>query len=92
MRGLFVGIVIVPVAVIFLLSLRPGGLRVQLRNAARRLRLALTLVGIFLVANLVLKLLVTRDVLYEELTGGLGIVLGIVFLVLAQDPPAERRA
>ncbi|MDQ6772325.1 MAG: hypothetical protein M3024_04955, partial [Candidatus Dormibacteraeota bacterium] len=51
MRGFLVGLLLIGFLTISLLSLRPGGLRNQLRNVGRRLKLALILAGIYLLAS-----------------------------------------
>jgi len=69
------------------LSLRPGGLRNQLRNVARRFKIALLLAGIYLVASGVLRLAVTDPNLSAWATVGVAVVLGLVFVFLAQERP-----
>jgi hypothetical protein len=87
-RGLLLGLLLFPVVVITVLSLRPGGLRQQLRFAARRLRLALVLAGVYMVASAALRLAFPGSPAAEWATAGIAVVLSAVFLVAGQDPPA----
>ena len=74
-----------------ILSLRPGGLRRQLRFAARRLRLALILGGVYVVANTMVRIAFSEGFLVDWGPPLLALVLVVVFLILGQDPatPAE---
>jgi Co/Zn/Cd efflux system component len=71
------------------LSLRPGGLRRQLRLITRRLRIAMILAGIYMVGSAVLRLFLPNELLGQVAMVVLGLGLGIAFLVLIQDPPLE---
>jgi hypothetical protein len=90
-RGFFAGMLLLVFGVVTVLSLRPGGLRNQLRNIARRLRLALVLAGIYLVGSTVLRVAFPSSGLAEigmvALAGG----LGVTFLVLSPDRPLDQR-
>lgn len=77
--------------VVSVLSIRPGGLRYQFRNAVRRFKLALTLAGIYLVASAALRLAFPNGSLAEFGMVALGGGLCIAFLVMAQDPPLDQR-
>jgi hypothetical protein len=69
------------------LSLRPGGLRRQLRYAARRLRIVLVLGGVYVVGSTIARLVAPADSAFGEFAPPLlAIVLGVVFLFIAQDP------
>lgn len=73
-----------------MLSLRPGGIRKQLGFAARRLRLALVLGGIYLFASAVVRLTFQEGVIVDWGPPVLALVLAVTFLVLGQDPaPAD---
>jgi hypothetical protein len=89
-RGFVIGIIVLPVLVVSVLSLRPGGLRQQLRFAARRLRLALIMAGIYLAGSAVLHLFAAGTQLQEYGLPGLAVGLSLVFLLLAQDPVRSR--
>ena len=88
-----IGLFILPVLVISILSIRPGGLRQQLRNARRRLKLALALAGIYLLASTGLRLLWGDSSRTEIGTAVTAAILGIVFLALTFEraAPTLRR-
>lgn len=90
MRGIFIGLVVLVAAIIGVLSIRPGGLRNQLRNVGRRLRIAIILVGIYMVASAALRIFVTNTTTSELATAGVALVLALVFIVLAQERPLAR--
>ncbi|HEY8643821.1 MAG TPA: hypothetical protein VIO84_13770 [Candidatus Dormibacteraeota bacterium] len=91
MRGMVLGLFLLPALVIAILSIRPGGLRQQLRNMRRRLKLALALGGVYLAASTVSRLFWANRPAAEWGLVGLAAVLGVIFLVLAQDPrPAPQ--
>ena len=50
MRGFLLGLILIVGLSLSILSLRPGGIRRQLRFAARRFRIMLILCGVFLIA------------------------------------------
>ncbi|MDQ6900566.1 MAG: hypothetical protein M3072_13855 [Candidatus Dormibacteraeota bacterium] len=89
MRGYFIGLLLLVVLVVSVLSLRPGGLRNQLRNVARRLKLALGLAGVYLVVSTVLRLTFPGDSRAEWGSIALAVVLGGIFLVLSRDRPLD---
>ena len=86
MRGFLVGLVLLMVFALTILSLRPGGIRRQLRFAARRLRIALALGGIFLLGSSIIRIFFPNGAVADWGPAVLALVLGIVFVVLAQDP------
>lgn len=90
MRGVLIGLVLLFVVAVSVLSLRPGGLRNQFRNMARRLKLALILVGIYLVVSGALRLAFPDSVTAEWAMAGIAVVLGITFVVLGQDRQLQR--
>ncbi len=71
-----------------ILSLRPGGLRRQLRFAARRFRIVLALGGIFLLGSSIIRLAFPNGAVADWGPPALALVLGGVFVVIAQDPGA----
>ena len=89
MRGVLIGLVLVGVLTFGLLSLRPGGLRNQLRNVARRFKLALLLGGIYMVVAAALRLLSPNELITEGGMVAVALVLGGIFLVRAQERPAR---
>ncbi len=68
------------------LSLRPGGIRRQLRFAARRFRIVLALGGIFLLGSSIIRIFFRDGAVADWGPPALALVLGGVFVVLAQDP------
>jgi hypothetical protein len=69
------------------LSLRPGGLRRQLRYAARRLRIVLVLGGIYVVGSTIVRLVAPPNSAFGEFAPPLlAIGLGVAFLFIARDP------
>jgi hypothetical protein len=85
------GLFLLPALVIAILSIRPGGLRQQLRNMRRRLKLALALGGVYLAASTVTRLFWAERPAAEWGLVGLAAMLGVIFVVLAQDPrPAAQ--
>ena len=89
MRGFVFGLIFVPLLVISLLSLRPGGLRQQLKNVFRRFRLVLVLGGIVVFGSAVIRIVFGGEVITDYLIGGLWVVVAIAFIVLGQDRPLE---
>jgi hypothetical protein len=85
MRGFVIGLILLFLVVFSVLSLRPGGLRNQLRNVARRLKIALILAGAYLIASAVLRLAVQDSNASTVGTIGVALVLGLVFVFLAQE-------
>jgi hypothetical protein len=91
MRSFVVGLVLIPALIIAILSIRPGGLRRQLRMAARRLRLALILGGVYVAGSTVIRIFFPEGAVAEIGPIVIAIIAAGVFLVLGQDPrtPAE---
>jgi hypothetical protein len=90
LRGFLLGLLLFPIVVIGLLSIRPGGLRNQLRNVGRRLKLALILGSIYLVVSAALRLLVPDHTRLDVATVALALILTVVFVFLGQDRQLER--
>jgi hypothetical protein len=89
LRGFLFGLVVVPLLVISVLSIRPGGLRRQLKNVFRRLRLVLVLGGVYFVGSGVVRLVFGSQPYTEYAIGALALVLGIIFVILGQDRALE---
>jgi len=89
-RGFFIGILLMFFVVVTVLSLRPGGLRHQLRNAVRRFKLAMLLAGIYLASSTVLRVAFPTSELAEAGLVALAVALCVTFLLLSQDPPLEK--
>jgi hypothetical protein len=84
-RGFVIGLIMLFFVVLSVLSLRPGGLRNQLRNIARRLKIALVLGGVYVVASGVLRLAVQDPNASTLATVGVALVLGLLFVFLTQE-------
>ncbi|TMD92255.1 MAG: hypothetical protein E6I73_02485 [Chloroflexi bacterium] len=93
MRGIVAGLVLMAALSLIVLSIRPGGLRRQLRLAARRLRLVLLLGGIYLILSGVIRIVFQEGWVADYGPAAIALVLGAAFLVMAQDPvmpPASK--
>ena len=90
MRGFVIGLVMIVGLIATVLSIRPGGLRRQLRFAARRFRLGLLLGGVYLFGSAIVRLAFTAGPISDFGLPLLALVLVAVFMVLGQDPAAER--
>jgi amino acid transporter len=89
LRGFLIGLVLLVFLSITILSLRPGGIRSQLRFAAKRLRLALVLGGIYVVATTFVRIFFPDGPVADWGLPILAVVLVITFAVLGQNPAAE---
>ncbi len=89
MRGFLFGLVLILGLVASVLSLRPGGLRRQLRFAARRFRIGLLLGGVYLVGSAVVRLAFSQGPVSDFGPPILALVLVAVFMIVAQDPAAR---
>lgn len=92
MRGFLFGLVLLVGFSLTILSLRPGGIRRQLRFAARRFRIMLVLGGIFLMGSSIIRLAFPDGVVADFGPPALAMVLAGVFLVLGQDPESSPPA
>lgn len=85
MRNVLLALVVVPLLVLSVLSLRPGGLRRQLRNIVRRLKLALVLLGVYMVATGFVRLAFPGSWISDAAIGVMAVGLVVTFLILGQD-------
>jgi hypothetical protein len=88
-RGFVAGLVLIPMLVIAVLSIRPGGLRQQLRLAGRRFRIALTLLAAYFLCTGFIRFLAPSGPVSDYGPPVVAVILAAVYLVLAQDPPSE---
>src|ERR1700737_548227 len=88
MRGFLIGLVLLIGFAVTILSLRPGGIRRQIRFVARRFRIGLALGGVFLLGSALIRLAFPEGAVADFGPPVLALVLGVVFVVLAQDPAA----
>ena len=86
MRSFAIGLVLLVGFSVTVLSLRPGGLRRQLRFAARRLRILLVLGGVYLAASTVVRLVFQEGPVVDFGLPALAIVLALAFLLAGRDP------
>ena len=85
MRGFLLGLILLAGSTATILSLRPGGLRRQLRFAARRFRIALALGGVFFIGSAIIRLFFPGGAVGDFGPPSLAIVLSAIFIVLAQE-------
>jgi hypothetical protein len=90
MRGFLFGAILIFIVIVSALSLRPGGLRNQLRNMARRLKLALILGGVYAVVSAGIRLALPGSTAGEWGTVGAGLVLAIAFVFLSAERPLRH--
>jgi len=91
-RGFVLGIFLFVGLAITVLSFRPGGLRLQLRYAARRLRIVLVLGGVYILGSSIVRVVMPdNSPIAEYAPAGLAIVLLIVFLFVGRDPDRSTR-
>jgi hypothetical protein len=86
MRAFLLGLFVLTILSVTVLSIRPGGLRQQLRMAARRFRLVLVLAAIYLLANTVIRIAFPDGWIADYGPVAIAIVLAAAFMVLGQDP------
>lgn len=86
MRGFLLGLILVFGLSLTILSLRPGGVRRQLRFAARRFRIVLVLGGVYVVGSSILRLAFPGGPLADYGPPALAVVVAAVFLVAGRDP------
>ncbi len=72
-----------------ILSLRPGGLRRQLRFAARRFRIMLVLGAIFIAGSSIVRIAFPEGAVADYAPPALALVLAAVFLVVGRDPATD---
>jgi hypothetical protein len=90
-RGFLIGLFFFAGVAITVLSFRPGGLRVQLRYAARRLRIVLVLGGVYVLGSSVFRLVFPRGTAADLAPAALALVLLVIFLFVARDPGRSAR-
>ena len=93
MRGFLLGFILIIALGVTILSIRPGGLRRQLRFAARRLRLTLSLGALYVVGSGVMRYLFPDGPVTDYGPPALAVVLLAIFFVVGQDPalPADPK-
>lgn len=86
MRGFVFGLILVFGLSLTVLSLRPGGIRRQLRFAARRFRIVLILGGIYVIGSTIIRIAFPEGPVADYGTPALAILVAAVFLVVGRDP------
>lgn len=86
MRGFLVGLLLITFLTVTILSFRPGGLRRQVRFAARRLRIVLVLGGVFIAGSTIIRLAFPEGPVADYGPSAIAIVLAAVFLWIGRDP------
>jgi len=86
MRAFVFGFVLAVGLSLTILSLRPGGIRRQLRFAARRFRIVLVLGGIYVIGSSILRLAFPQGPVADYGSPALAILVVAVFLVVGRDP------
>ncbi len=74
------------------LTLRPGGLRRQLRYAARRFRLAIVFGGVYVLISAIARLAFSDTFVTDWGLPALALALVILFLVFGQNPTEPVRS
>ena len=69
-----------------MLSIRPGGIRQQLRLAARRLRIVLVLAAVYIAADAIIRVAFPEGWIADYGPVAVAVVLAVAFLLFAQDP------
>jgi hypothetical protein len=84
-RSFVFGLAVLVLVSITVLSFRPGGIRRQLRFAARRLRLALILGGIYVLAATLARIFFPDTWVETWGPPAVALALAVVFVFLGQD-------
>ncbi len=85
------GLLVLAAMSLAILSIRPGGLRQQLRLVARRFRIVLVLGGIWTLGSVVIRFAFPTGPVSDYGSPVIAILLGVVFLFVGRDPdtPAD---
>ena len=89
MRGFAFGLILIAGLSLTILSLRPGGLRRQLRFAARRFRIMLILGGVYLLGSAIIRIAFSEGAVADYGPPVLAVILAAVFLVAGRDPAKD---
>ena len=92
MRGFAFGLILIAGLSLTILSLRPGGLRRQLRFAARRFRIMLILGGVYLLGSGIIRVAFPEGAVADYGPPVLAAILAAVFLVAGRDPAKDGAA
>ncbi len=86
MRAFLLGLLLLVGLSLTVLSIRPGGIRQQLRLAARRFRIVLVLAAIYIVADAIIRIAFPEGWIADYGPVAVAIMLAAAFTFLAQDP------
>lgn len=86
MRGFVFGLILIFGASLAVLSVRPGGLRRQLRLVARRFRILVVLGGVYVFGSLGIRLAFPTGPVLDYGPPALAVLLLIVYFIVARDP------
>ncbi|MHB8587432.1 MAG: hypothetical protein ACYDA0_01110 [Candidatus Dormibacteraceae bacterium] len=92
MRGFAFGLIVLIGLSVTVLSLRPGGIRKQLRFVARRFRIMLVLGGVFVAGSTIIRITAPQGVIADYGPPVLAVVLAGIFLVVGRDPSETAAA
>ncbi|TMD19574.1 MAG: hypothetical protein E6I39_12385 [Chloroflexi bacterium] len=74
------------------LTLRPGGLRRQMRYAARRFRLAIVLGGVYVLCSAIARIAFSDTFVTDWGLPALALALVVLFLIFGQNPTEPIRS
>jgi hypothetical protein len=89
-RAIFIGAIVAFGLTLTVLSLRPGGIRRQLRLVARRFRIVLVLLGLYTFGSLIIHLVFPSGPVADWGPPVMATVMTIVFVFVGQDPREPR--
>jgi hypothetical protein len=89
-RAIFFGAVLAVALSLTVLSLRPGGIRRQLRLVARRFRIVVVLLGLYAFGSLIIRLVFPSGPVAEWGPPIMATAMAVVFVVIGQDPPEKK--
>jgi hypothetical protein len=89
-RAIFFGAVLAFALSLTILSLRPGGIRRQLRLVARRFRIVVVLLGLYAFGSLIIRLVFPSGPVADWGPPIMATVMAVVFAVIGQDPPEKK--
>jgi hypothetical protein len=92
LRAFLFGLILLVGLSLTVLSIRPGGIRQQLRLAARRFRIVLVLAAIYIVSDAVIRVAFPQGWIADYGPVAVAVVLAIAFLLFAQDPVSPPAA
>ena len=90
MRAIFFGAFLAFALSLTILSLRPGGIRRQLRLVGRRFRIVLVLAGLYAIGSLVIRLVFSSGPVLDWGPPVLAALMAVAFVVVGQDPRESR--